>query len=174
MFKPVSAKVSIPEVENEVLDFWRQQHVFERTMSEREDGPRYVFYEGPPTANGLPHPGHCLTRVMKDLFLLPDLIPTVCAFAKNLSVPFVAGEHNAYVRQIARRIYFNSPHATFVADTLIRAGLSGLMEGRDIEELAEWELKYHLIPVFQHPDALEGLSAMMERRFPNFNRLYPL
>jgi isoleucyl-tRNA synthetase len=68
MFKPVSAKVSIPDVENEVLDFWRQQHVFERTMSERENAPRYVFYEGPPTANGKPGSHHVIARAFKDMF----------------------------------------------------------------------------------------------------------
>ncbi|MBN1963937.1 MAG: isoleucine--tRNA ligase, partial [Anaerolineae bacterium] len=68
MFKPVSARVNIPEVEDEVLSFWRQQHVFERTMSERQDGPRFVFYEGPPTANGRPGTHHVIARAFKDIF----------------------------------------------------------------------------------------------------------
>ncbi|MBN2470464.1 MAG: isoleucine--tRNA ligase, partial [Anaerolineae bacterium] len=68
MFKPVSAKVNIPENEQELLEFWRQNHVFERTMKEREDGPRYVFYEGPPTANGRPGTHHVLARAFKDMF----------------------------------------------------------------------------------------------------------
>ncbi len=68
MFKPVSAKVNIPDLENEQLEFWRKSHVFERTMSEREDRPRYVFYEGPPTANGKPGTHHVIARAFKDLF----------------------------------------------------------------------------------------------------------
>ncbi len=68
MFKPVSAKVSIPTVENEILEFWRLNHVFERTMQERIDGPRYVFYEGPPTANGQPGTHHVISRAFKDMF----------------------------------------------------------------------------------------------------------
>ena len=68
MFKPVSAKVSVPAVEEEQLDFWRQKHIFERTMDERRDGPRYVFYEGPPTANGKPGTHHVLARAFKDMF----------------------------------------------------------------------------------------------------------
>ncbi|GAB4571889.1 MAG: isoleucine--tRNA ligase [Anaerolineae bacterium] len=68
MFKPVSAKVSIPEMEMEHLEFWRKNHVFERTMKEREGGPRYVFYEGPPTANGKPGTHHVLARAFKDMF----------------------------------------------------------------------------------------------------------
>ena len=54
MFKAVSPKIDIQKLEQEVLDFWRMNRVFHRTMEEREDGPRYVFYEGPPTANGQP------------------------------------------------------------------------------------------------------------------------
>ncbi|MGH2542268.1 MAG: isoleucine--tRNA ligase, partial [Ardenticatenaceae bacterium] len=50
------------------LDFWKRHDVFERSMTEREGGKPWVFYEGPPTANGRPHIGHVLTRVYKDLF----------------------------------------------------------------------------------------------------------
>ena len=55
-------------VERDVLDFWRDADVFHRSLESRRGGPRFVFYEGPPTANGLPHNGHVLTRVVKDLF----------------------------------------------------------------------------------------------------------
>ncbi len=68
MFKPVSAKVNIPAVESEQLEFWRKQRIFERTQSERKGGPRYVFYEGPPTANGKPGTHHVLARAYKDMF----------------------------------------------------------------------------------------------------------
>lgn len=68
MFQPVPSNVSFPRQEEEVLDFWREQQIYERSLQRRADAPKFVFYEGPPTANGMPHPGHCLTRAIKDLF----------------------------------------------------------------------------------------------------------
>ena len=68
MFKPVSPKVDVLAVEQAQLDFWRERDVFQRTMRERLDGPRYVFYEGPPTANGRPGSHHVLARAFKDMF----------------------------------------------------------------------------------------------------------
>ncbi len=68
MFKAISPQVDIQEVEQDVLSFWRMNRVFERTMQEREGGPNYVFYEGPPTANGKPGSHHVLARAFKDLF----------------------------------------------------------------------------------------------------------
>ena len=56
------------EAEAEVLAFWREAQVFKRSLERTQDGPPFVFYEGPPTANGMPHHGHVLTRVIKDLF----------------------------------------------------------------------------------------------------------
>ncbi len=54
--------------EEEVLAFWREHGTFDRTLAATRDGPRFVFYEGPPTANGMPHFGHLMPRVYKDLF----------------------------------------------------------------------------------------------------------
>jgi len=68
MFAPLPARFDFPEAEKRVLAFWREARIFERSLEQRADAPRFVFYEGPPTANGKPHPGHCLTRAMKDLF----------------------------------------------------------------------------------------------------------
>lgn len=68
MFEPLPAKFSFPEAELKVLDFWKKNEVFQKSLDLRRGCPRFVFYEGPPTANGLPHPGHCLTRAIKDLF----------------------------------------------------------------------------------------------------------
>ncbi|MCA9531165.1 MAG: isoleucine--tRNA ligase [Myxococcales bacterium] len=69
MFEPVSPQVSFPALDAEQLRFWRAQAIFEKTAADAEGRPPFVFYEGPPTANGMPHPGHVLTRVMKDVFL---------------------------------------------------------------------------------------------------------
>ena len=68
LFEPVTSKLNVRELEQKQLDFWKDQHVFERTLSEREDAPRYVFYEGPPTANGHPASHHVLARAFKDMF----------------------------------------------------------------------------------------------------------
>ncbi len=59
---------SPPELEAEVLRFWKDQDIFRRSLAQGEGKPTFVFYEGPPTANGMPHNGHVLTRVIKDLF----------------------------------------------------------------------------------------------------------
>jgi isoleucyl-tRNA synthetase len=67
-FNEVKASVNYPELEEKILQLWRQRHVFQRSMSEREDGPEYVFFEGPPTANGRPGIHHVLARAFKDLF----------------------------------------------------------------------------------------------------------
>jgi isoleucyl-tRNA synthetase len=69
MFDPVSAKVSFPALETKLLEEWKKERVFERSVEEAKDRKRFVFYEGPPTANGKPHPGSVLTRVMKDVIL---------------------------------------------------------------------------------------------------------
>ena len=71
MFRAVDSKVNseiINRLEQEQLDFWRFNRVFERTAEGREDAPRYVFYEGPPTANAQPGSHHVLARAFKDMF----------------------------------------------------------------------------------------------------------
>ncbi len=68
MFKPVPSNPSFPELELQVLQFWRDEKIYDRSLEQRKDASRFVFFEGPPTANGMPHPGHCLTRAIKDLF----------------------------------------------------------------------------------------------------------
>ena len=57
-----------PRQEEEICRWWKDRKIYEKSLAARADSPRFVFYEGPPTANGLPHPGHCLTRAIKDLF----------------------------------------------------------------------------------------------------------
>lgn len=68
MFKPVSSRLNITLLENEILRFWQQNEVFHKSMETREGGPEYVFYEGPPSANGKPGVHHVLARVFKDMF----------------------------------------------------------------------------------------------------------
>jgi isoleucyl-tRNA synthetase len=68
MFKPVSSKLNVNEMELSILEYWKTEDVFKRSVENRNGKPEYVFYEGPPTANGLPGVHHVLARAFKDLF----------------------------------------------------------------------------------------------------------
>ncbi len=67
MYQKVSPDMNFTEREGHVLDFWNQEHIFEKSIAQREGSPVFMFYDGPPTANGKPHIGHVLTRVIKDM-----------------------------------------------------------------------------------------------------------
>ena len=67
-FAPVSSRANFAEAERDVLQFWRSNNVFVRGLEQRREADRYVFYEGPPTANGPPGLHHVLARSYKDLF----------------------------------------------------------------------------------------------------------
>ncbi len=68
MFRPVSSRVSFPELEKGIIALWRQNNTFQRSVAAREGGPRFTLYEGPPTANGSPGFHHVISRAYKDLF----------------------------------------------------------------------------------------------------------
>jgi len=84
MFREVSSKVDFVQLEERILDFWKEQGVFDKSILTREKGPHYVFYEGPPTANGSPGVHHVLARLYKD---------AVCRYKtmKGYHVPRKAG-----------------------------------------------------------------------------------
>ncbi|HET7737140.1 MAG TPA: class I tRNA ligase family protein, partial [Tepidiformaceae bacterium] len=67
MFRPVDARVSFPRLEEDILAFWRERDIFNRSVSERPADKTFVMYEGPPTANARPGIHHVITRVFKDL-----------------------------------------------------------------------------------------------------------
>ena len=67
MYQKVSTDMNFVEREKEVEKFWEDNQIFQKSMEEREGSPMYTFYDGPPTANGKPHIGHVLTRVIKDM-----------------------------------------------------------------------------------------------------------
>ena len=67
MFESVSTNLGFVDREKKTLDFWKENHIFEKSMKQREGSRVYTFYDGPPTANGKPHIGHVLTRVIKDM-----------------------------------------------------------------------------------------------------------
>src|SRR3989304_2973705 len=84
MFKPVSSRVNFPQIEEKILAWWRDKNIFEQSVKSRQGGPRFVLFEGPPTANGKPGIHHVLSRVFK------DIIPRYKAM-KGYYTPRIAG-----------------------------------------------------------------------------------
>ena len=68
MFKPIDPKPDFPKLEEEILKFWEDNKVFEKSLEQTSHGEPYTFYDGPPFATGLPHYGHILASTVKDLF----------------------------------------------------------------------------------------------------------
>ena len=77
MFKELSEKISYPAVEQEILNFWKTNQIFEKSVSTRSGKPGFTFYEGPPTANGRPGIHHVMSRTLKDLVCR---YKTMCGF----------------------------------------------------------------------------------------------
>ena len=67
MYQKVDTNLNFVDREKEVCEFWKENDIFQKSVDSRKDGPMYTFYDGPPTANGKPHIGHVLTRVIKDM-----------------------------------------------------------------------------------------------------------
>ncbi len=67
MYQKVNTDLNFVDREKEVGKFWKENDIFRKSMESRKQGPTYTFYDGPPTANGKPHIGHVLTRVIKDM-----------------------------------------------------------------------------------------------------------
>lgn len=67
-YRDVPAKIDLPAMEHDVLAFWKDNDIFHKSLARTSDGPRWVFYEGPPTANGMPGTHHVEARVFKDIF----------------------------------------------------------------------------------------------------------
>ena len=67
MYQKVETNLNFADREKKVEEFWKENHIFEKSMENRKEGETYTFYDGPPTANGKPHIGHVLTRVIKDM-----------------------------------------------------------------------------------------------------------
>ena len=67
MYRKVDTNLNFVDREKEVEKFWKDNKIFEKSMDSRKEGETYTFYDGPPTANGKPHIGHVLTRVIKDM-----------------------------------------------------------------------------------------------------------
>ena len=67
MYEKVDTSLNFTEKEKEVIKFWKENNIFEESIKNREGQEVFTFFDGPPTANGKPHIGHVLTRVIKDL-----------------------------------------------------------------------------------------------------------
>ena len=67
MYRKVSADLSFVDREKSIVEFWKKNDIFEKSIEHRDGCERFTFYDGPPTANGKPHIGHVLTRAIKDL-----------------------------------------------------------------------------------------------------------
>ena len=68
MYRKVSTDLNFVAREKEVLQYWKENKIFEKSLKSREGSETFTFYDGPPTANGKPHIGHIITRTYKDLF----------------------------------------------------------------------------------------------------------
>ena len=68
MFKPVKSKVDLVKLENNILEFWKNNKIFQKSLKNREGSKKFIFYEGPPTANAKPGVHHILARSFKDIF----------------------------------------------------------------------------------------------------------
>ena len=67
MYEKVSTNLNFVDREKKTEEFWKENDIFRKSMENRKEGETYTFYDGPPTANGKPHIGHVLTRVIKDM-----------------------------------------------------------------------------------------------------------
>ena len=93
MYDKVSPNLNFVEREKKTEKFWEDNHIFQKSIDERKEGEVYTFYDGPPTANGKPHIGHVLTRVIK---LKRNLVLT----ARNKSKNTVLNRSSSNVRKV--------------------------------------------------------------------------
>ncbi len=113
-------------------------------------------------------------QIAVELFSQADLLPTLYAQARGHLPVFYSGEMRSFAERTVRRVASNSPNAVWISDLLISKGFEGFLNGVDNDTLAEFELEHYLAQVFEHPDAMIGLSAMVKGKFPEFKRRYPL
>lgn len=109
-------------------------------------------------------------RLIKELFLKEDLIHPIFAYGQSQTDIPLPDESKVYVEKLARRVAKNSPHTVSVTSELINKGFDDFLKGKSLDERAQWELDNYLVPAFQHPDALEGLTAFVDQRSPKFKR----
>ena len=126
IYQKVSADMKFVDREKEVEKFWKDNDIFQKSIDNRKEGPTYTFYDGPPTANGKPHIGHVLTRVIK------DMIPRYRTM-KGYMVPRKAGwdthglpvelEVEKMLASIVRNLYGNTRVCGRISHLLLVSGL---------------------------------------------------
>jgi len=112
-------------------------------------------------------------RYMSKLFLKADVIHQLYSYARREGEIFHTSPWREQAARIANRVASNSPNAIWTSNWLISKGFDDHMKGVDIEESARYELEHYLEGTFRHPDAIAGLKALVERKFPAFPRRYP-
>ena len=108
--------------------------------------------------------------LVRDVFGRPDFLSRLQAIGQGQADDSFSEKSRPFSETVARRIAKNSPHAVDVANLLIDRGFDEYLEGKSLDERAMWELDNALISTFQHPDALEGLLALEEKRAPVYGR----
>lgn len=112
-------------------------------------------------------------QIATEVFSQADLLPILYAQANGYLPIFYSGDMKAAAGRMVRRAAANSPHAVAVSNFLISRGFEGFLSGVDNDILAAFELEHHLAQVFEHPDALIGLEALIGGKAPEFRRRYP-
>jgi len=107
---------------------------------------------------------------VRDMFGRPDFLRRLQAIVQGQADDSFSAKSRPYIETVARRIAKNSPHAVDVANQLIDRGFDEYLKGKSLDERAMRELDNSLLNTFQHPDAVEGLLALVEKRAPVFNR----
>jgi len=105
---------------------------------------------------------------IKDIFSKTDLIQVLYDWASGRAEIPLSAEGKSFAQSIARKVADNSAHAVDLADRMIRHGFDEFLKGKSLDELAQHELDNYLEQALRHPDALEGLTALVERRLPEF------
>ena len=105
---------------------------------------------------------------IRDIFSKKDLIQILDDWAKGRGKISLSGEGRSFAQGIARQVADNSAHAVGLADRMISRGFDEFLKGKSLGELAQYELDNFLEQALRNPDALEGLTAIVERRAPEF------
>ena len=140
IYQKVSADMKFVDREKEVEKFWKDNDIFQKSIDNRKEGPTYTFYDGPPTANGKPHIGHVLTRVIKDMIpryrtMKGYMVPRKAGWDTHglpveLEVEKMLGldgkeqiEESSHLSSIVRNLYGNTRVCGRISHLLLVSGL---------------------------------------------------
>jgi enoyl-CoA hydratase/carnithine racemase len=112
-------------------------------------------------------------RLATEIFSQTDVLFSLYAEGRGQLPLWYTGDTKTSAERVTRRVTAGSPHAVTMTNYLIARGFEGFLNGVGNDTLAAWELEHHLISIFEHPDALIGLEALVQGKFPEFRRRYP-